>query len=134
MGAMAGMPGMDMGDKQNVAAAKTETKPATPQEKKVGDVTITLSSQPEAPKVGENILRIKVADQSGRPVKEAKVAFIYNMTMPGMGVSEVPGQFAADGFYEGKANLAMAGEWEVTVVVRRPGEKELRGKFNLVAK
>ncbi|HTM08202.1 MAG TPA: efflux RND transporter periplasmic adaptor subunit [Verrucomicrobiae bacterium] len=134
MGAMAGMPGMETGDKQNVPTTKTETKAALSQEKKVDDATLTLSSRPEMPKAGENTLRLRIADKSGKPVKDSKITFVYNMTMPGMGVSEAQGQLAADGFYEAKVNLAMAGEWEATVVIRRPAQKELREKFRLVVK
>ena len=79
-------------------------------------------------------MRLKISDKSGKPVKDAKVTFVYTMTMPGMGSSEAPGQLTGDGFYEAKANLAMAGEWEIAAVVRRPGQNEIREKFKVVAK
>ena len=55
------------------------------------------------------------------------------MTMPGMALSKAEAKHSKDGFYETKANLGMAGEWEVTVVVRRPGQKEIQEKFKLTA-
>jgi hypothetical protein len=47
--------------------------------------------------------------------------------------SKGEGKLANDGFYETKTSLAMAGEWEVTVTIRRPGQKEIQEKFRLIA-
>ncbi|MGH7782397.1 MAG: FixH family protein, partial [Candidatus Binatia bacterium] len=126
MGAMAGMPGME-GMKMD-----TPTK-AGPMEKKMGDLTFTLSTQPEKTKAGENTLRLKVTDKSGKPVTDAQVSFQYTMTMPGMALSKAEAKHTKDGSYETKANFAMAGEWEVTVIVRRAGQKEVQEKFKLTA-
>jgi Cu(I)/Ag(I) efflux system membrane fusion protein len=120
---MAGMEGMKM---------ETPTK-AGPMEKKVGDVTLTLSTQPEKTKAGDNILRLKLIDKSGKPVTDAQVSFQYTMSMPGMVLSKAEGKHSKDGIYETKANLAMAGTWDVTVTVRRPGQKEIQEKFKLTA-
>jgi Cu(I)/Ag(I) efflux system membrane fusion protein len=126
MGAMAGMPGME-GMKMN-----TPTK-AGPMEKKVGDLTLTLSTQPEKTKAGENTLRLRVTDKSGKPVTDSQVSFQYTMAMPGMVLSKAEAKHSKDGFYETKANFGMAGQWDVTVSVRRPGQKEIQEKFTLTA-
>jgi membrane fusion protein, copper/silver efflux system len=126
MGAMAGMPGME-GMKMD-----TPTK-AGPMEKKVGDLTLTLSTQPEKTKAGENSLRLKVTDKSGKPVTDAQVLFQYTMNMPAMVLSKAEAKHSKDGFYETKANFGMAGEWDVTVMVRRPGQKEIQEKFKVIA-
>jgi Cu(I)/Ag(I) efflux system membrane fusion protein len=126
MGAMAGMPGME-GMKMD-----TPTK-AGPMEKKVGDLTLTLSTQPEKTKAGENTLRLKVTDKSGKPVTDAQVLFQYTMNMPAMVLSKAEAKHSKDGFYETKANFGMAGEWDVTVMVRRPGQKEIQEKFKVIA-
>ena len=110
----------------------TPTK-AGPMEKKVGDLTLTLATQPEKTTAGENTLRLKVTDKSGKPVTDAQVSFQYTMTMPGMALSKAEAKHSKDGFYETKANFGMAGEWEVTVTVRRPGQKEIQEKFKLTA-
>jgi Cu(I)/Ag(I) efflux system membrane fusion protein len=125
MEGMAGMPGMDM---------KTGTSPQSgPVEKKVQDLTLTLSTQPEKAKAGENILRLKIADKDGKPVIDAQVAFQYTMAMPGMVLSKADAKGSKDGFYETKVNFGMSGEWEVTVVARRPGQKEIQERFKIVA-
>jgi Cu(I)/Ag(I) efflux system membrane fusion protein len=126
--AMAGMAHGDMPGMETKAPPK-----AGPQEKKVQDLTLTLVTQPEKPKAGENVLRLKVTDKSGAIVKDAQVTFVANMTMPGMVPSKGEAKLSKDGFYETKTMLAMAGEWEVSVSVRRPGRKEIQEKFRIVA-
>ena len=128
MGAMAGMPGMSMEGMKMDTPTKTG-----PMEKKVADLTLTLSTQPEKTKAGENTLRLKIIDKSGKPVTDAQVSFQYTMTMPGMVLSKAEAKHSKDGFYETKANFAMAGEWDVTVIVRRPGQKEIQEKFKVTA-
>lgn len=128
MGAMAGMAGHDMKGMEAQAAAKPG-----PQEKKVQDLTLTLLTQPDNPKAGENVIRLKVTDKAGQVVKDAQVSFVFNMTMPGMIPIKGEGKLSQDGFYETKAMLSMAGQWEVSVNVRRPGGKEIQEKFSLVA-
>jgi len=127
MQGMKGMEGMkDMKDMKMETPAKSG-----PMEKKVQDLTLTLSTQPEKTKAGENTLRLKIADKSGKPVTDAQVSFQYTMAMPGMAASKADAKLSKDGFYETKANLAMAGSWDVTVSVRRPGQKEMQEKFNV---
>jgi membrane fusion protein, copper/silver efflux system len=134
MGAMAGMPGMSMKGMAGMAGMKMDTPmKAGPTEKKIGDLTLNLSTQPEKPKAGENILRLKITDKAGNPVKDAQVTFNYTMNMAGMVASKAEAKLSKDGFYETKANLGMAGEWELTAVVRRPGAKEIQEKFKVVA-
>ena len=129
MGAMAGMAGHgDMKGMETQAAPK-----AGPQEKKVQDLTLTLLTQPEKPKAGENVIRLKITNTAGQLIKDAQVSFVFNMTMPGMVPSKGEGKLSQDGFYETKTMLGMAGQWEVTVIVRRPGQKEIQEKFSVVA-
>ena len=129
MGAMAGMAGHgDMKGTETQAAVK-----AGPQEKKVQDLTLTLLTQPDKPKAGENVIRLKITEKAGQLVKDAQVSFVFNMTMPGMVPTKGEGRLSKDGFYETKTMLAMAGQWEVTVIVRRPGQKEIQEKFTVVA-
>ncbi|HEU4343853.1 MAG TPA: efflux RND transporter periplasmic adaptor subunit [Candidatus Binatia bacterium] len=137
MGAMAGMPGMEMEGakgKGNMKGMKMDTPAASgPQEKKVQDLTLVLSTQPEKAKAGENLVRVKITDKSGKPVNDAKVSFVFNMSMPGMAPSRAEGKLSKDGIYEAKANFAMAGAWEVTVAIRRAGQKEIQEKFRVTA-
>ena len=140
MGAMAGMPGMSMegmAGMQGMEGMKDmkmgNPMKAEPTEKKIGDLTLTLSTQPEKAKAGENILRLKITDKAGNPIKDAQVSFNYTMNMAGMVASKAEAKLSKDGFYESKANLGMTGEWEVTVIVGRPGQKDIQEKFKVMA-
>jgi Cu(I)/Ag(I) efflux system membrane fusion protein len=138
MGAMAGMPGMSMEGMAGMQGTEgmKGMAPATkagPIEKKVNDLTLTLSTTPEKTKAGENLLRLKITDQAKKPITDAQVSFHYTMNMPGMVLSKTDAKVSKDGFYESKANFGMTGEWEVTVVVRRAGQKEIQEKFRIVA-
>jgi membrane fusion protein, copper/silver efflux system len=126
MGAMAGMAGME-GMKM-----ETPTK-AGPMEKKIADLTITLSTQPEKTKAGENTLRLKIVDKGGKPVTDAQVSFQYTMNMPGMVLSKSEAKHSKDGLYETKVNFGMAGTWDVTVIIVRPGQKEIKETFKVTA-
>jgi membrane fusion protein, copper/silver efflux system len=137
MGAMAGMPGMSMAGMQDMKGMEGMKKePPTksgPQEKKVQDLTLTLSTRPEKAKAGENVLRLKITDKAGNPVKDAQVGFQYTMNMQGMVVSKSDATLAKDGFYEARVNLGMQGEWEVTAIVNRSGQKPIQEKFKVAA-
>jgi Cu(I)/Ag(I) efflux system membrane fusion protein len=143
MGAMAGMSGMSMEGMAGMAGMEgmegtkdmKMTPPAKsgPMEKKVQDLTLTLSTQPNKAKAGENLLRLKITDRSGTPVTDAQVSFQYTMNMAGMTLSKVDAKASKDGFYETKVNFAMAGEWDVTAIVRRPAQKEIQEKFKVAA-
>jgi Cu(I)/Ag(I) efflux system membrane fusion protein len=128
MGAMAGMAGHgDMKGMETKAPPK-----AGPQERKVQDLTLVLSTLPEKPKAGENVIRLKITDKSGNIIRDAQVSFVFNMTMPGMVPSKGEGKLSKDGFYETRTSLAMAGEWEVTATIRRPGQREIQEKFRVM--
>jgi Cu(I)/Ag(I) efflux system membrane fusion protein len=127
MGAMAGMPGMEAGDVQKNAAAAEK-----PTQKKSGDLTISLETL--KPRLGENIVRLKVSDAKGKAVQDAAVNVTFAMNMPGMAPGSTAAKRVKDGVYEAKVNLAMAGSWEITVSVQRPGQKAVQEKFTVTAR
>jgi Cu(I)/Ag(I) efflux system membrane fusion protein len=136
MGAMAGMPGMDMGEggKGDMKGMKMGGPATTgPQEKKIQDLTLVLSTQPEKTRAGENLVRVKITGKAGKPVNDAKVSFVFNMSMPGMVPSKGEGKLSKEGIYEAKANFAMAGAWDITVSVQRPEQKAVQEKFTVTA-
>ena len=138
MGAMAGMPGMEM----DAGKGKADVKGMKPdaqmteaaQSKRAQDLKLTFSTEPQKTMAGENLVRVKITDKSGKPVNDAKVAFVANMTMPGMAPSKGDGKFTRDGVYESKLNFAMAGSWEVTVSIQRSGQKPVQEKFTVAVK
>ncbi len=128
MGAMAGMAGMDMGETQKKAPAA-----AAVTEKKSGDLTLSLETQPAKPKLGENIIRLKIRDAKGAAVQDATVNLTSMMAMPGMAAGKAAAKHLKDGVYEATVSLAMAGVWEIGVSVQRPGQKPVQEKFSVTA-
>jgi membrane fusion protein, copper/silver efflux system len=120
MEGMKGMPGMS----SDAAKPVSETRQA-------GGLTLQFTTAPEIPKPGENALRIKLTDQSGKPVTNANVLFLYTMPMPGMTESKATATHTKDGIYEGKAMLGMGGTWEVTANVTIPGKPPISEKFRV---
>ena len=127
MGAMAGMPGMEMGNTKTKAAADLST------EKKAGDLTLSLETLPLKPRLGENVVKIKIRDAKGAPVLDATVTINSNMAMPGMAVGKAVAKHVKDGVYQAPVNLGMAGSWEIGVSVQRPGQKPVQAKFIVTA-
>lgn len=139
MGAL-GMAGIKMEQaqmgKMDMNGMKTDQKgekaPKGPQTKKAGGLSLTLSTEPAPPKDGENLLRLKIVDPSGKAVEDAKVVLSYIMPMPGMKAVKAPASFK-NGQYEAKVKFGMAGTWEVTAIVSPPGKPEVQEKFTLEA-
>ncbi len=126
--AMGAMAGMDMGEtpkKAPAAAAVTE--------RKAGDLTLSLESQPVKPKPGDNVIRIKIRDAKGAAVSDATVNLTSTMAMPGMAAGKALAKHVKDGVYQASVSLAMAGAWEIAVSVQRPGQKPVQGKFTVTA-
>jgi RND family efflux transporter MFP subunit len=91
------------------------------------DYTITLQSEPAAPKGGsEGTFHVKVTGPDGKPVSDAQVQMQLLMpAMPSMGMGEMRSaiDFMWNGSeYVGKGPIAMAGPWNVTVEARRNGQ------------
>lgn len=121
MKGMSGMPGMAPGS----AKALSETR-------KVGGYDLTVTTFPATPKVGEVLLRLKITDQTGKPVTNALVRFIYTMPMPGMADSKAAASHMKDGVYEGKAMFGMGGTWVVTANMTIPGKPLITEKFQFM--
>jgi len=120
------MEGMAPGKKDEMAAQRAEK------------LKITFSNSPKSPIVGKNTLTVKVTDQAGKPVTDAKVAFVTSMpAMPGMpgGMSlEEEAKHTGNGEYEALAQIAMAGPWKAVVTVSRPGQPPTSATFSLTVR
>jgi len=117
---MEGMPGM-----------KSEPGKPVSETRQVSGFSLTLSTVPDKPKAGENVLRLKLADQAGKPVTNAQVVFAYTMPMPGMMESKAKATHTKDGIYEAKALLGMGGTWVVTANVTLPNLPPISEKFQI---
>lgn len=140
MGAMAGMAGMErmrMGDMEGMQGMQgmpmPGKAPAGPQQQKVGGITVALSTVPSPAKVGENTLQVRLTDEKGQAITNAKLSVSYTMPMPGMSPVRTEAALSKEGFYEAKANLAMGGTWEVAVKAAIPGKPEVKASFTIAA-
>jgi Cu(I)/Ag(I) efflux system membrane fusion protein len=126
---------MDMGGMPMSGAQPGPAKPVAKAsgEKKVGGVTLAWSTEPAAPRIGENVIRVRVKGERGKPVSDAKVQLTYTMPMPGMLPATVPMNRGKDGIYEAKVNLGMGGQWDLTITVQRAGQADMKESFSVTA-
>ncbi len=125
---------MDMGGMQmggTPEATKQMAKESA--EKKAGGLTLALSTEPASPRIGENVIRVTVKGEGGKPVSSATVQLTYTMPMPGMMPATVPMKPGNGGAYEAKVNLGMGGQWDLTVTVQRVGQADVKETFSVTA-
>jgi uncharacterized GH25 family protein len=101
-------------------------------------VVITMRTDPDLVRTGENTLEATVV-QDGKPVTDATVSAEFFMAaMPAMNMPEMRTTtnlaHEANGTYRGKAQVTMAGTWDVTVMVLRGGQEIGRTKTTVTAK
>ena len=103
-----------------------------------GNIEITLTSQPDPPKMGETTFEAMVM-QGGQPVTDADVSVeLFMAAMPSMKMPEmknsIPLKHEGNGRYRGTGNVMMAGNWDATVSVKRGGQELGSRKVPIVAK
>jgi len=135
MKGMEGMPGMDPG-KGGVSAPPGRAGEMVSKKEMTGaeirqaaGLSLTLNTVPENPKAGDVLFKLKLNDQTGKPVANAQVVFVYTMPMPGMTDSKVPARHTKDGLYEGTVLFGMGGTWVVTVNVTVQGRPPIAEKY-----
>jgi hypothetical protein len=100
------------------------------------DLKITLSVDRYPLVKGDNDIKVKVTDSSGKTAANAVVSVRYFMPpMPGM----APMDFSTQAFFQGDrygfvANIPMEGGWKAEVTVARPGQQAASALFNLDAR
>lgn len=109
----------------------TQTAQAQPTKKKVGSLTVKVSTAPESAKLGENTLHIQVKDDASHPITDAVVTLEYTMDMPGMLIDKAEAKHTGEGVYKAPVRFTMAGPWGVTVSISRPGQAEARERFTI---
>jgi len=87
---------------------------------------VELTTDPTPPHKGNNIVRMKLTGQDGKPITGANVTVTFFMAaMPAMGMAAM--KTAVDlsdkgnGIYEGKSELGSGGTWQVSIVARQNG-------------
>ena len=89
-----------------------------------------LQTNPAQPKLGQVELIVDVKDADGRAVDGATVTL--KVAMIGHSMGDLSGQATGqtNGRYATRANLSMAGEWQVDVQVKT-ADKDIKRKFRI---
>src|ERR1700736_4935005 len=88
---------------------------------------VELTTDPEPPHKGGNVVRVKLTTQDGQPISGANVTVTFYMAaMPAMGMAAMKTVINATdkggGIYEGKAELASGGPWQATIRAPQNGQ------------
>lgn len=88
---------------------------------------VELTTDPDPPHKGSNIVRVKLTGQDGKPITGANVTVtFFTAAMPAMGMASMKTVINAGdkggGMYEGKGDLGSGGTWQVTVRVEQNGQ------------
>ena len=88
---------------------------------------VELTTDPNPPHKGSNIVRVKLTGQDGKPITGANVTVTFYMAaMPAMGMAAMKTVINAsdkgDGMYEGKGDLGSGGTWQVTIRAQQNGQ------------
>ena len=88
---------------------------------------VELTTDPDPPHKGSNIVRVKLTGQDGKPITGANVTVTFFMAaMPAMGMASMKTVINASdkggGIYEGKGDLGSGGTWQVTVRAQQNGQ------------
>jgi RND family efflux transporter MFP subunit len=89
--------------------------------------TAELTTDPDPPHKGSNIVRVKLTGSDGKPIAGANVTVAFFMAaMPAMGMAAMKTAINASdkggGIYEGKGDLGSGGTWQVTVRAQQNGQ------------
>ena len=112
--------------------AASMNAPAQPQAK------VELTTDPEPPHKGSNMVRVKLTGQDGKPITGANVTVTFYMAaMPAMGMAAMKTVINASdkggGMYEGKGDLGSGGTWQATVRAQQNGQTMADKQFTLNA-
>ena len=88
---------------------------------------VELTTDPDPPHKGSNIVRVKLTGQDGKPITGANVTVTFFMAaMPAMGMAAMKTVINASdkggGMYEGKGDLGSGGTWQVTIRAQQNGQ------------
>lgn len=92
---------------------------------------VTLQTNPAQPKLGPVELIVDVKDADGQAVDGATVTLKADMIGHSMGDLSGQATGQTNGRYATRANLSMAGEWQVDVQVKTT-DKDVKRKFRIV--
>lgn len=102
--------------------------------KKAGDYDVVIVMDKNPPVTGPNEMAIRITDNSGKPVEDAKVLVNYSMSaMSGMPAVNYTSNAVLQGKdYRAKINYTMPGSWNHEIRITR--DKDLLVKLTIDVK
>lgn len=99
---------------------------------------VDLTTDPQPPHKGSNLVRVKLTGRGGNPIIGANVTVTFYMAaMPAMGMAAMKTVInptdKGDGMYEGKGDLGSGGTWQVTVRAQQNGQSIAKKQLTLNA-
>ena len=101
---------------------------------RAGDLQVAVGIDPRTARVGDNTIMVEVMDADGNPVEGVEVeAFAEMAAMGAMPAMRAPADLkqTGPGRYAGSINLAMRGEWPLTLEINDPPGADKRLVFEL---
>src|SRR6266699_5803181 len=89
--------------------------------------SVELTTEPQPPHKGSNIVHVKLTGQDGKPIVGANVTVTFYMAaMPAMGMAAMKTAINATdkggGMYEGKGDFGSGGTWQVSIRAQQNGQ------------
>ena len=94
-----------------------------------GDYQLTLTTTPNPPTGGKNVLTVSVVDSAGKAVDGATVVMDINMTTMNMGSQSGTATPQGNGTYALNASFSMLGPWKIAMTVTLPDGQMLNKDF-----
>ncbi|MGZ4899815.1 MAG: efflux RND transporter periplasmic adaptor subunit [Candidatus Angelobacter sp.] len=87
---------------------------------------LEFTTQPDPPRKGNNVFRVKLADAAASPIAGAQINVTFFMpAMPAMGMASMKTSVdltdKGGGLYEGAGELGSGGTWQVTLTAQKNG-------------
>lgn len=115
------------------ACSRHSALPAGTPEQPVGEWRVAVANVPTQPRVGENVLRVRVRDAAARPMRGSVDVVVRMPAMGAMAAMESRGQVApvGDGQWRASYGLAMNGEWDLTLKIRPESGREAEARYRI---
>ena len=95
------------------------------------EVFVAHEVLPQAPRVGQVEIRLRVRDASRKPLVGAEIKLEGNMSHAGMSPVFVDTREVAPGEYRTNMELSMAGDWVILVHLTLPNGSKLERQFEI---
>lgn len=103
-----------------------------------GAVAIAFATDPNPPRMGQNVFEVEVTDDGGPVTNAAVTVDLLMPAMPQMNMPEMRNTVTlthdSGGRYRAAGQVVMAGAWDVTVTVTRDGREIGRRTLKVTAR